>query len=312
MEEHNVAKRPKKAEGGGAGEEGNGMKAGEEGRTAGGTRGIRHGREMGKGDDDCVRRRTRPATGDAGDGYVDATTPPAPQRGKRSLSRNLASEAQGRACTGAKGEGDDERGRGRGDEAGGDGRGPRKRVRGWVERRGEVRRRGGEKAKRALGRAAVEAAALQEAGVWRAAADVARWQRDHFVLERVAREVEGGVEGGDAERAVALAGVDAVDIDGRPALHWAVRWRKARTVRSLIGAGADVNTVDKEGRTPLHAAVDEGGEHLIRLLVGAGADVNVADKQGRTALHSAVIRHTTSMMQMQIYAVVQVLIGAGA
>jgi ankyrin repeat protein/nucleoside phosphorylase len=68
--------------------------------------------------------------------------------------------------------------------------------------------------------------------------------------------------------------IDALDEDGRTALHWACNHGHEATVRMLLDNGADVNAVDKSGRTGLYFACASGHEAIARTLLDNGADVN--------------------------------------
>ncbi len=48
------------------------------------------------------------------------------------------------------------------------------------------------------------------------------------------------------------------DDDGMTALHHAVLSTNIRTIKVLVGAGADKAITDSSGRTPLQVAVDAG------------------------------------------------------
>jgi ankyrin repeat protein len=61
-----------------------------------------------------------------------------------------------------------------------------------------------------------------------------------------------------------------------------------RTVRDLIGRGANPNYPDEElGDRPLHRAAMEGHTETARALLELGADVNGADDLGQRPLHWA-------------------------
>jgi ankyrin repeat protein len=118
------------------------------------------------------------------------------------------------------------------------------------------------------------------------------------------------------------ADVNAVQIDGTTAVHWAVYKGDLEMLNALIAAGARVDVANREGVTPLHMAslygnapmIDRllkaeanpkqkgpagetmlmlaarnGNPETIKLLVAAGADVNVREPlRGTTALMWAV------------------------
>lgn len=58
----------------------------------------------------------------------------------------------------------------------------------------------------------------------------------------------------------------------------------------VLDANIDVNAVDEEGRSALHIASALGNVESVKALIKAGADVNLQDKLGRTPLHFTVMR----------------------
>ncbi len=52
--------------------------------------------------------------------------------------------------------------------------------------------------------------------------------------------------------------VNAVNVDGDNALHWAARSNDLEAARLLIAAGINVNQYGDLGRTPLHEAAPGG------------------------------------------------------
>ncbi len=83
-------------------------------------------------------------------------------------------------------------------------------------------------------------------------------------------------------------GVNATQIDGTTALHWAVRVDDLETADLLLRAGAKVSLANREGTTPLLLATVNGNAPMIEKLIAAGADPNVPlTKDGDTALMMA-------------------------
>src|SRR3989449_4966376 len=70
------------------------------------------------------------------------------------------------------------------------------------------------------------------------------------------------------------ADVNAAQIDGTTALHWAVRLDDLETAELLIRAGANVSAATRTGATPLELAAINGNAAIIAALIKAGADPN--------------------------------------
>jgi ankyrin repeat protein len=81
------------------------------------------------------------------------------------------------------------------------------------------------------------------------------------------------------------ADVNAPQIDGTTALHWAVRADDLESADLLLKAGAKVSAVTRDGATPMQLAALNGNGTMIDRLVKAGADVNAPlSSFGDTAL----------------------------
>jgi ankyrin repeat protein len=81
------------------------------------------------------------------------------------------------------------------------------------------------------------------------------------------------------------ADVNAPQVDGTTALHWAVRADDLETTDLLIHAGANVSAANREGVTPLMLAATNGSTRMIEKLIKAGANPNASlSKFGDTAL----------------------------
>ena len=84
------------------------------------------------------------------------------------------------------------------------------------------------------------------------------------------------------------ADVNAPQIDGTTALHWAVEADDLELTDLLIRAGAHVSAANKAGATPLLLATINGNSGLIERLIAAGADPNAPlTKSADTALMMA-------------------------
>jgi ankyrin repeat protein len=83
------------------------------------------------------------------------------------------------------------------------------------------------------------------------------------------------------------AEVNAAQVDGMTALHWATYRDDAESAALLIRAGADVNVQNRYGVPPLSIAAANGNASIVALLLDAGADPNTVLRGGETALMSA-------------------------
>src|SRR5437867_872286 len=81
--------------------------------------------------------------------------------------------------------------------------------------------------------------------------------------------------------------VNAQDVDGMTALHWAAHWDDLEMARLLLRAGANAKVSNRYGVTPLHEASTVGNVALIEALLKAGADPNAAFGEGETPLMTA-------------------------
>ena len=83
------------------------------------------------------------------------------------------------------------------------------------------------------------------------------------------------------------ADVNATQVDGTTALHWAAYHDDAETAALLVKAGANVNAANRYGVPPLALASTNGNAAVVRLLLEAGADANATAKGGETVLMMA-------------------------
>jgi ankyrin repeat protein len=98
------------------------------------------------------------------------------------------------------------------------------------------------------------------------------------------------IEKKDFAAARALIGdsdVNATQVDGMTALHWAARHDDLETARALFAARANPKAENRYGVTPLSLACTNGNAAMISLLLEAGADANAPLRGGETPLMTA-------------------------
>ena len=100
------------------------------------------------------------------------------------------------------------------------------------------------------------------------------------------------------------ADVNAPQVDGMTALHWAAYQDDLDTVALLVRAGANVKAANRYGVTPLSLACTNGNLAMVVLLLKAGADPNLALPGGETPLMTA--------SRVGTLATVQALLESGA
>ncbi len=81
--------------------------------------------------------------------------------------------------------------------------------------------------------------------------------------------------------------VNAAQVDGMTALHWATYYDDERLVELLIDHRANVKATNRYGVTPLAIACVNGNEKIIGRLLNEGADVNSRLAGGETPLMTA-------------------------
>src|SRR5947208_15199163 len=85
--------------------------------------------------------------------------------------------------------------------------------------------------------------------------------------------------------------VNAPQIDGSTALHWAAYHDDAETAALLVRVGANVHAVDRYGVPPLSLACSNGSGGVVKLLLAAGADANATMKGGeRSEEHTSELQ----------------------
>jgi len=103
-----------------------------------------------------------------------------------------------------------------------------------------------------------------------------------------ATELADAAETNDSKRVLKLinesSDLDAAQIDGMTALHWACYHDNTDTAIALIKSGASVAAQNRYGVTPLSIACENGNSEIVDILLEAGADPNTALDGGETVL----------------------------
>ena len=94
------------------------------------------------------------------------------------------------------------------------------------------------------------------------------------------------------------ADVNAADVEGMTALHWAAHWDDLETVTLLLRSGAHAKVSNRYGVTPLHEACTVGNVAMIEALLDAGADPNAVLGAGETPLMTAARTGSTAAVRM--------------
>jgi ankyrin repeat protein len=78
--------------------------------------------------------------------------------------------------------------------------------------------------------------------------------------------------------------VNATEVDGTTALHYAVVSGSTDLVEVLLKAGANARAVNRYGMTPMIMAASQASPRVLESLLAAGADANTTGPGGETAL----------------------------
>ena len=81
--------------------------------------------------------------------------------------------------------------------------------------------------------------------------------------------------------------VNATQVDGMTALHWAIYHDAVDVARLIVDKEADVHVTNRYGVAPLSLACLNGSGDLLKMLISAGADPNASLPGGETALITA-------------------------
>lgn len=92
--------------------------------------------------------------------------------------------------------------------------------------------------------------------------------------------------------------VNAQDLGGNSALHWAAFAGHLRCAQLLIRNQARIDEYNNFGWTPLIQATVRNHPDIVRLLIDSGVNINAAADDGYTALHKAVTSENPEIARM--------------
>ncbi|KAI5637886.1 ankyrin repeats (many copies) domain-containing protein [Phthorimaea operculella] len=95
--------------------------------------------------------------------------------------------------------------------------------------------------------------------------------------------------------------INALNFDGRTALHVMVFRGRLECAIALVSRGAELNIGDKEGNTPLHLAVKQSNIAIVQALVVFGADLEQVNNAGFTPRHTVPIEMSNSNFDKILY-----------
>jgi len=102
------------------------------------------------------------------------------------------------------------------------------------------------------------------------------------------------------------ADVNAAQVDGSTALHWAVYHDNLQAADLLLASGASVMAVTREGVTPLAMATLYGSVPMVERLLEAGADAKARGPNGETMLMFAARNGNPRLVELFLNADVDV------
>ncbi|HEX5175428.1 MAG TPA: ankyrin repeat domain-containing protein, partial [Chthoniobacteraceae bacterium] len=91
--------------------------------------------------------------------------------------------------------------------------------------------------------------------------------------------------------------LNAAQVDGMTAWHWAAYLDDTETARALFKAGANAKAANRYEVTPLSFACANGNNEIVEMLLEAGADPNTTLRGGETALMTAARTGSASVVK---------------
>ncbi|XP_055056119.2 uncharacterized protein ankdd1b isoform X1 [Misgurnus anguillicaudatus] len=91
--------------------------------------------------------------------------------------------------------------------------------------------------------------------------------------------------------------VNAINVHGRTALHYAVAFKNVEAVDMLLRSRAKLDLPDKHGLTAIHLAAWFGSLEILMLLVQGGADQSIENTDGMNMVHCAAMNNHTDIVE---------------
>ncbi len=92
--------------------------------------------------------------------------------------------------------------------------------------------------------------------------------------------------------------INAQDVGGNTALHYAALHDNRYGIRSLLSDGADINMRNNDGNTPLHVAIQYGHAGIVQALLDAHADHAIKNHRKQTPLDRAYEHRNDAVMDV--------------
>lgn len=95
--------------------------------------------------------------------------------------------------------------------------------------------------------------------------------------------------------------INAVDFNGRTALHIMVLRGRLECAVALVSNGAELSISDNDGNTPLHLSVKQSSIAMVQALIVFGANLETKNKNGFTARHLVPVEMSSSNFDKILY-----------
>lgn len=92
--------------------------------------------------------------------------------------------------------------------------------------------------------------------------------------------------------------LNAVDSNGRTALHIACSFGRLEIMQLLVEAGANVDICSSSGQTPLHEACISGRYEILQEMLSEVADLDMVDNNGLSAAHYCALNGEVTCLSL--------------